>query len=296
MNDRGETGMITEGGYLTALRRFHERNWREDAGDLDGSLARRAQGTAGLAATPPSIITGDPFSLEADSCVLVLGINPRWPGSRLQKLDAEPAAEAWKKGFDHYREHRRGYFDEAEGPAGRTKNADARYNGPHFSRLGNAIAGALACADADWKPGAVARQFFRSTGAILDLIPYWSTNAANLDLGRADLERDSCLVAWRAVVQAFITEKRPRLILVNNTGQPTLVENFVGCEIKPLGGGFFGGKAGTTGPSVLCHRFLGAWRGITRDAYIRRFREAANKLQIDVQSIGADLASASIEP
>jgi hypothetical protein len=89
MNDRGETGMITEGGYLTALRRFHERNWREDAGDLDGSLARRAQGTAGLAATPPSIITGDPFSLEADSCVLVLGINPRWPGSRLQKLDAE---------------------------------------------------------------------------------------------------------------------------------------------------------------------------------------------------------------
>ncbi|GAO40179.1 hypothetical protein SCH01S_45_00220 [Sphingomonas changbaiensis NBRC 104936] len=236
--------------------------------------------------SPPSIITGDPFALEPGRCILVVGINPGWPNAEMQKTDCVPAHQAWESGFDGYRTHRRVYFQEMTGEPGRTKNADPRYNGRHFSRLGNTLARALGVAHEHWDAGANARQFFRQRAAILDLIPYWSRNTKNLNLAAA-LQKD-CIRQWCEVVSAFIREKRPQIIVVNNRGEPVVINGMLGCEIAPVAGvGLLGGRTGADNLAtpVLAHPFLSRWR-ITRQTYIEQFTEALRILGVPRPILG----------
>lgn len=263
------------GRFERELRRFHGLNWRTCIRELDVALAKDRARPSGLEMSPPSIITGDPFTLTPGNCVLVVGINPGWPSPEKQRIDCVPAREAWEAGFDTYRAHRRPYFEESPGEPGRTSNADPRYNRHHFSRLGNTLARALGVAEKDWDAGPNARKFFRDHAAILDLIPYWSRDTRNLNLPDAVLQ--DCVRQWHEVISAFIREKRPRLIIVNNRSQPAVINGMLGCEIAPIGGGgFFAGRADDDTP-VLAHPFLSRWR-ITQQAYIEQFSAATGLL------------------
>jgi hypothetical protein len=243
--------------------------------------------------SPPSIITGDPFVLQADNCVLVVGINPGWPDAEMQRLDCLPARHAWEAGFDSYKAHRRPYFDEAPGEPGRTKNADPRYNRRHFSRLGNTLSRALGVAEDHWDAGPNARRFFRQFAAILDLLPYWSRDTGNLNLTAA--VGQDCVRQWHEVVSAFIREKRPRLIIVNNLTEPAVINGMLGCEIVPVpGSGFFVGRTGADAleTPVLAHPFLSRWR-VTRATYIEQFTDALRVLGLRVPVLNMRVSRAN---
>jgi hypothetical protein len=273
------------GPFERALRRFHALDWRRCVHELDVALATDRSRPSGLEMSPPSIITGDPFALRPDNCVLVVGINPGWPGAEMQRIDCAPAREAWEAGFDAYKNHRQGYFHEGAGEAGRTTNADLRYNRHHFSRLGNTLARALGVADEEWDAGPNARQFFRDFAAILDLIPYWSRDTRNLNVAAA--LGHECVRQWHEVVSAFVREKRPRLIIVNNRSELAVINGMLGCEIAPVpGGGFFAARTGadTLETPVLAHPFLSRWR-ITRATYLEQFSEALSILGVRVPAV-----------
>lgn len=264
-----------------ALRQFHLRDWQADVVQLNGELAARRAHTAGLESSPPSIITGDPFSMPSGNCLLVVGINPGWPPAARQRIDCAPAELAWKRGFDAYRDHRRSYFDEGRGRPGRTKNADRRYS-PHFSRLGNFIATALGFGEHHWDAGPLARKLFRECAAIFDLLPYWSTNTHDLDRHRVEPERQGCMSDWRAVLRAFIAEKRPTAIIVNNSGSRDLISRMLECDIEPVPEtSFYGGYREGNGSRtpVLAHPFLSSWRR-TKAEYVRQFRASAAHLSL----------------
>ena len=267
------------GPLESALRRFHALDWERCVRELDVALRKDRSRPSGLEMSPPSIITGDPFTPAPGNNVLVVGINPGWPDAEMQRIDCVPAGQAWHAGFDAYKSHRRPYFDEAPGEPGRTKNADPRYNRRHFSRLGNTLARALNVAENEWDPGPNARRFFRQYAAILDLIPYWSRTTENLNLAAA-VSQDSAR-RWHAVVTAFIEEKRPRLIIVNSRSEPAVINGMLGCEIRPVcGAGFFAGTT-NSGTQVLAHPFLSRWR-ITRHTYIEQFYHAMSTLGMPV--------------
>ena len=275
------------GPFERELRRFHALDWRRCVREMDVALAADRSRPSGLEMSPPSIITGDPFALKTGSCVLMVGINPGWPNPEMQRIDCVPAREAWEAGFDTYRIHRRPYFQESPGEPSRTSNADPRYNRHHFSRLGNTLASALGIAEEDWNAGPNARRFFRDYAAILDLIPYWSRNTRNLNLAAA-VQQD-CVRQWREVISAFIRNKRPRLIIVNNRSEPAVINRMLGCEIAPVGvGGFFAGRTNpeSFGTPVLAHPFLSRWR-ITRETYIEQFSEALSLLGVPRPILGA---------
>lgn len=266
------------GPFEKALRQFHALDWRRCVRELDLALAADATRPSGLEMSPPSIITGDPFALQPGNCVLVMGINPKWPDEGMQRIDCIPAQLAWEAGFEAYRTHRQPYFAEAPGRPGRTNNADPRYGRGHFSRLGNTLARALGVGDEKWNAGSNARRFFREHAAILDLIPYWSRNTGNLNLAPA-LEHH-CVQLWRGVILAFIQNTGPKLIVVNNCGERDFINAMLRCELKPADAtGFFIGRT-NAGTPVLAHKFLNNWRGVTTESYINRFQEAARQLGI----------------
>lgn len=125
-------------------------------------------------------------------------------------------------------------------------------------------------------PGTNARRFFRQFAAILDLIPYWSRDTHNLNL--AATAGQKCVRAWHQVIAAFIEDKRPRLIIVNNRSQPAVINGMLDCEIVPIGdGGFLGGTTAANVP-VLAHPFLSNWRGVSQNSYIERFSDAVHLL------------------
>lgn len=207
--------------FERAMRAFFARDYKADVALLNRGLAKRGHPDAGLVEAPPSILTGDPFSLEPGNCMVVIGINPKWSDTDKQKaVDARPAEAAWAQGFDAYRHHRASYFSDG----------DPRYNGRHFSRLGNAITGGfLGRAGDNARKNAL--EFFGRQAAIFDLLPYWSKKADSLDLGRVDPASDGPIRQWYTVLQSFFAEKRPRAIVINTSGFRSLVENMLGCRL-----------------------------------------------------------------
>jgi hypothetical protein len=257
-----------------ALREFHARDWREDVNLLNRQLARANAPNAGLQESPPSILTGDPFELKPNACILIIGINPSWPSSaKQQAVDVRPAEVFWGRGFDAYRSHRRTYFEEAAGPHGKTRNRDHRYNGRHFSKLGNFIAHALRVSERSWDAGPNARHLFRTRAAVFDLLPYWSKDAKQFDLSRIDASRQHCVRDWYNVINAFIAQKRPKAIIVNNCGQRHLIETVLKCQLAPVRDTpFYAGRRaeGEAHIPILAQPFLSNWRG-SRQAYVEGF-------------------------
>lgn len=268
-----------------ALRQFHSRDWQADIEFLNGELAGPRAKSARLENSPPSIITGDPFALRAGNCILVVGINPGWPPRARQAIDCVPAQRAWQQGFECYRRHRRSYFDESDGRAGRTTSADPRYS-PHFSRLGNFIANATRQVEPEWEPGPTARKLFREQAAIFDLLPYWSRNTKDLDRDRVHPERQVCMAGWRQVLRAFITEKRPTAIIVNSSGNRDLICRMLECSIHAVPEtSFYAGHREVDGvrTPVLAHRFLSSWRRTKAD-YVAEFQRSTRHLGPTAQS------------
>ena len=246
--------------FQESLRKFHQRSWEADVELLDHQLAGRGRQSSGLAHTPPSIITGDPFALEAGRCILVLGINPGWRDGKLAGIDASRAHAAWVQGFDSYRLHRSTYFDEAPGPIGMSKKGDARYSA-HFSLLGNFIARAIGIAESGWKAGPTARRLFRERAAIFDLIPYWSTHTKHIDFCRIDSAKQPCVRDWHDVIDAFIAEKQPIAIFVNNCGRRHLVEAMLKTHLEAIRGTdvYVGLRRDNAATPVFAHPFLSRW-------------------------------------
>lgn len=268
-----------------ALREIHRRDWLEDVNFLNQELAVDGAVAAGLRQSPPSIITGDPFSLARGKCILVVGINPAWPSKeRIERVDCQRAQIAWETGYETYRANRRSYFAEAAGPLGRTKRGDERYSS-HFSRLGNWIAKSLGLAPENWNAGPTARRLFRESAAIFDLIPYWSTDTRHLDLNKSDPSAHACLGAWKAVLTAFIEEKKPWAIIVNNCGKRTLIGKMLDCTLTsvPDTGFHIAMRGDKCGTPVLSHPFLNSWR-ITRAEYQRQFATVLRGLKLSPPS------------
>lgn len=264
-----------------ALRKFHQRDWEADVKSLDREIAARGRPSAGLAPTPPSIITGDPFALEPGKCVLVLGINPGWRGGNVAENDANRAQAAWVQGFDAYRLHRSTYFNEAPGPLGKSKKSDPRYSA-HFSKLGDFIARAARIVEYGWKAGPTARRLFRERAAIFDLIPYWSTDTKNMDFSRIDSAKQPCVRDWHDVIDAFIAEKKPIAIFVNNCGRRHLADAMLKTNLEPVDGTkvYVGVRNDIVATPIFAHPFLSRWYASGHER-IGQFDQAAK--QIDLQ-------------
>lgn len=265
------------------LRRFYQRNWKSDIATLNHELASSGSTSAGLVETPPSIITGDPFALEAGRCILVLGINPGWRAGRVAEIDAGPAQAAWDEGFGAYRKHRSSYFNETLMPSRKTTKPDRRYSA-HFSRLGNNIAIALGLAQIGGNAGSSARRLFRNRAAIFDLIPYWSTDTKKIDFKKFDPTTHTCLIEWHRVIDKFITEKKPVAVVINNSGNIDLVAGVLNVNFRSdISNGFYiGNRNDNCNTPVIAHRFLSQWRGIKNEDYIARFRIAAKQVELSI--------------
>lgn len=275
--ERGAVGRLEN-----KLRAFYRRDWHADVDILNRDLARGDRDTARFEFSPPSIITGDPFRLTPGNCLLVVGINPAWPNTEhKRRIDCHSAQLAWETGFEAYRAHRRSYFAEAHGRDGRTRNADQRYS-PHFSRLGNAIAHAVGAMEPGWDAGPVARKLFRESAAIFDLLPYWSADIRHVDLSRVDLDRHDCISHWNGVIEAFIDEKAPALIIVNNCGQRSLIEAMLDCALRPVEGtDFYAARRSdlVRGTPVIAHPFLTNWRK-SKAQYLAEFQASLKHLGV----------------
>jgi hypothetical protein len=252
--------------FAEAIERFWKREHKEDVALLNRELGKRGQSAGFVDSAPPSVLTGDPFRLEPDQCILVLGLNPKWQGDDAAFLqnDVQPAVGAWKaKDFQSYRQFRASYF----------AASSKAYYGAYFSRLGNTLGQALLSAGtAKSKPSVVAREVFTRHAAKFDLLPWWSsgTSAINVENVRSTIEP---VAAWQGVLHAFIQDFRPTEIIVNGSGLRSVVTELLRCRLQPLDRhGAYQGRVGeldrqNDGAPVLVHAQLNSPGGLGHDQY-----------------------------
>lgn len=252
--------------FAEAIERFWTREHKEDVALLNHELGKRGQSAGFVDSAPPSVLTGNPFSVEPGRCVLVLGLNPKWQGDKAAFLkdDVKPALDAWKAGdFQSYRRLRASYFSAGS----------QAYYGAYFSRLGNTLGqAALSVGTAKSKPSVVAREVFTRHAAKFDLLPWWSTgtSAIKIDNVRSTIEP---LAAWQGVLHAFIEDFRPAEIIVNGSGFRSVVSELLRCRLQPLDrhGAYHGRVVDidrqSDGAPVLVHAQLNSPGGLGHDQY-----------------------------
>lgn len=202
------------------IRKFWLRDFERDVSDLNRELRKPRKDRAGFESVPPSVLTGDLFNLKPGECLLILGMNPKWRAGGMEaewaKRDIIPAINLHKEGdFKAYSAARAEYF---------TVNNGA-YHGRHFTRLGNLLAPHFFGGQAD-----SAIDFMNRHAAVMDLLPWWSTNIENIDPNKLCVPLEP-LMEWRGVIEAAIETLRPSLIIVHGLGFRQYAEAMLDTEL-----------------------------------------------------------------
>jgi len=178
--------------------------------------------SAGLEEVPPSVLTGDPFSLARGGCIAVLGINPAFPG---QPGDVDRARDEYSgKNFDEHYHRRAQFFLEDD--------SYNQYNGGHFTKLGNRIGRCLFD-----PPIEGARRVFREKVLMLDLLPWWSVNADRISPTAienylADGGPENPLRAWQSLTGLFFEVLRPTALIINGSKYWHLAEALLRVTLR----------------------------------------------------------------
>lgn len=188
----------------SAIRSFLGRPYRLDIDELDLALAERGRGSAGLTKyAPPSVLTGNPYALERGRCIGIFGINPHCLGLEDVRADRDvliSRAQIDAGRMEDYEATRANFFE----------LGDPQYNAEHFNRLIERIQVGLLGYDER------AVRDFGAQAFMLDLLPWWSSNVAAIDPKRCTLSLEP-LSAWKELLDVFVDELQPRLILVNGS-------------------------------------------------------------------------------
>lgn len=233
------------------ISEFWQRPYRADVALLDHALATRNETSARLEPVPPSILTGNPYNLQPGKCIAVVGLNPKWRGYTQEIQISEE--EHRRRDFTAYERRRLNYFN---------PNSPEFYGG-HFTKLQNRLSETLIRAE----PASV----FVAHAFIVDLLPWWSNDTKYIDQQKATLAIEP-LRAWKSVLNAFLAELQPAMIVMNGCGMRDLTE--VLLEVRLASFVFEdGGKESTAycghrhGVPVLAHRQLSAPGSPGKQAY-----------------------------
>lgn len=250
------------------LRAFWLRDYLDDVRQLDHAIRKRAALPTGLQAVPPSVLTGDPFALTPGHCVLVLGKNPSFPG---RPGDVEASCDDHRrKDFAGYYERRKLFFSDHD-PLD-------QYNWRHFSRLGN-----LLRSHVPGLRGASAKEAFRDSVGVFDLLPWWSRDTSGINAQKLSSELEP-LCCWRGVLRLTIETLQPTLVVVHGSGFLDAARAILETELRrfdfqsPNGysGVAYSGRA-AFGVPVLAHAQVTALGGPGTDeaygALIQAWRE-----------------------
>ena len=237
--------------FAEAMEEFWKRNYK-----CDIEAMRPA---ARFEDAPPSILTGDPFAAP-QRCIMVLGINPKWQGNgHIFQNEIGRMRGYHPTGFAEYHLWRTGYF------------CGALYYGRYFTRLGTALGRSFRSASLEharrkrstgWNAG---RWLFDTHAVKFDLLPWWSRNVSGFDF-RA-LAKSEPVASWKAVITAFVEERKPAAIVVNGCGQRQLVEAFFDTSLKRVCG-FEAWTGSWSDTPILVHRQLNAPGGLGHDRYV----------------------------
>lgn len=236
-----------------SVRMFLARDYKRDVDILNRKLARERQPSAGFVSAPPSVLTGNAYSLTPGKCIGVLGLNPMWH-SRAQEEADRTVAELAAGRIDLYESRRANFFsDDSE-----------EYNPHHFSRLGNRLRNSPLGISA-----ASARDVFRHHAFVTDLLPWWSTNIEAIDPAKLSLDIEP-LAAWQDVLMRFLSALRPTLLIVHGSAFRTFAELLLDtelCEFRYTGNRrAWSGTSRASGIPVLMHGQATAIWGPQTDA------------------------------
>lgn len=188
-----------------AIVEFLGRPYASDVEQLNRGLAKSGKDSAGLTRNvPPSVLTGDPLSLQTGKCLGVFGINPRCHGIDGERPghDVNTSKRLIDFGkYDAYIKRRASYFD-----AG-----DPQYYSGYFDRLIQLIQTGMLDYENRVIPDFGAQAFK------LDLLPWWSENTRDLREKGCGVHLEP-LKAWMGLVDQFIRSLEPVAIVVNSSG------------------------------------------------------------------------------
>lgn len=197
------------------VREFLRRDYENDVEVLNRALARDGKATAGFVSAPPSVLTGDPYSLSPGNCIGVTGLNPMWHADAQREAD-RTIAELNEDRMTAYESRRARFFDDGS----------EEYNPHHFSRLGNRLRNAGLDI-----PAATPRDVFRNHAFVTDLLPWWSTNIDAIDPRKLSTAIEP-LAAWHTVLTYFLRELRPSLLIVHGSAFRRLAETLLDVELQ----------------------------------------------------------------
>lgn len=215
MNDTSREELLAE------LGDFWLRSYERDVTLLNEALRKPLARTAGFESAPPSILTGDPFSLTPGDCFVVLGLNPHWRTGGLEgewaRHDVLPSIRDHEHlDFERYRARRAGFFEPG----------NPQYNKHHFSKLGNRLGRCLCNPQID-----DAKDVFRRKVLMLDLLPWWSRDTKCIDPQRLNSDIEP-LILWKDIIQKFIGILRPTAIIVNGASMRAFAASFLGTKLQ----------------------------------------------------------------
>lgn len=253
----------------SAFLDFWSRDYVADVRDMNRQVGRRG-GSAGFEEVPPSVLTGNPFTLSPGGCVAVIGLNPKWQAggwaAPRAKFDIIPARTEHAAGdWLGYRQRRARFFD-----AG-----DPQYYGRYFTKLGNRLSEVFSPHTPQ-----DARAFFRRKIVKLDLLPWFSSDLKGVDPARLN-SAIPALEAWKHVVQTALLTLKPVAIVINGSGFRELVEAFFAVRLDrfTIGNGqkpayAYSAMVGEARTPLLVHAQLNAQGApASGTAYAALFRE-----------------------
>ena len=204
---------------LPSIREFMARDHREDVDRLNGLL--HSSGDAGLAReVPPIPFTGDIDSVEKGNCICLIGINPLWSAKQVKHEQEYRPAERMISRFRAGDEQAYGEYIES-----RLRYFEYDYaNWVHFEKSSHGYP-ELAFPNEDM------RSVWKRHAFAMDIVPYFSRNAVNLDRKKvADhAVTDPAQENHQRIMREIISMIQPKIIHLNGSHARRAFERYY-CE------------------------------------------------------------------
>jgi hypothetical protein len=201
------TSLTEETKHL--LTQFLRRDFHKDVEQLNQTISKGKNSSAGLADRPPTIFSGNPFELKVADCIAFIGINPRFQEDRWSKVEypeidrCVSAIQLQKtRALEEFLSIRGEYF----------KPDSQFYYRPYFERIGKLLSSMW------FKAAPSARAVFKNYIFKSDCLPWLSTDATLLDFGKLTELENPAVVLHQRLLRNFILQLRPRWIQINGVG------------------------------------------------------------------------------
>lgn len=212
------------------IAEFISRDYVADSRRLNRLFGRGSREAGFTDDMPPTLFCGDPFALRPGHSIAVIGINPRWRGwndpkgwATREYLPIKTCVDLFRAGdwrqLDNFIRLRGSYFLD-----------DSKiYYGPYFTKLGGLIGSTFfPSLGPKNNPRQFAKEIFRRLIFKADFLPWFSTDAASIDISKIERCKDEAIYAYCSLLSNFLLAMRPRWIQCNGFQCKDLIEAGVG--------------------------------------------------------------------